>query len=147
MKVYRTFSKLVFALTLMLASIAVNAGDEKPSGTIKITETEVMALIGGSKGTGTLNFDGAEHEFKASGASVGASVGVQKIHITGEVYHLSDVADLAGIYFQMEAGVTLVKGVSGMWLKNKKGVTLHLKSSDDGAALVLGSGGLKIAME
>lgn len=147
MKVYKRFSELVFALTLMLVSIAVNAGDEKPAGTIKITETEVMALIGGSKGAGTLNFGGAEHEFIASGASVGASVGVQEMNITGEVYYLSDVADLAGVYFQVEVGATLVKGVSGMWLKNKKGVTLHLKSNDDGAALVLGSGGLRIAMK
>lgn len=147
MKVFNTFSKLALALTLTLASIAVNAADERPSGTIKITETEVMAVIGGSKGTGTLKLDGTEYEFKISGASVGASVGVQKLHITGEVYHLSDVVDLAGVYFQVEAGVSLLQGASGMWLQNEKGVTLHLKSGDDGVALVLGSGGLKIAME
>ena len=147
MKTFKMLSKLLIALILVLAAGVVNASDQKPSGTIKIISTEVMALIGGSKGEGTLTINGAEHSFKISGASVGASVGVQKLHISGEVYHLSDVADFAGVYFQMEAGITLVKGTTGMWLKNKKGVTLHLKTSNEGVALQLGSGGLKIAMK
>jgi hypothetical protein len=147
MSAFKMFSKLLVVMILVLAAGVVNASDEKPSGTIKIVSTEVMALIGGSKGEGTLTFDGAEHNFKISGASVGASVGVQKLHISGEVYHLSDIADFAGVYFQVEAGITLVKGTTGMWLKNKKGVTLHLKTSNEGVALQLGSGGLKIAMK
>lgn len=134
-------------MILVLAAGVINASDEKPSGTINIVSTEVMALIGGSKGEGTLTFNGAEHKFKLSGASVGASVGVQKLHIDGEVYHLSDVADFAGVYFQVEAGATLVKGTTGMWLKNKQGVTLRLKTSNEGVAIQLGSGGLKIVMK
>ena len=147
MKAFKMLSKYLVAMILVLAVGVVNAEDEKPSGTIKIVSTEVMALIGGSKGEGTLAFNGAEHKFKISGASVGASVGVQKFHISGEVYHLSDVSAFAGVYFQEEAGITLVKGTTGMWLKNKQGVTLHLKTSNEGVALQLGSGGLKIAMK
>lgn len=33
-----------------------------------------------------------------------------------------------------------------MWLKNKKGVTLHLKSKNEGVALELGSGALNISL-
>lgn len=147
MNTYKALSKLFLALTLMLAVGFVNASDVKPSGTIKIISTEVMALIGGSKGEGTLTINGAEHSFKISGASVGASVGVQKLHISGDVYDLSDVADFAGVYFQVEAGITLVKGATGMWLKNRQGVTMNLKTSNEGVALQLGSGGLKIVMK
>ena len=147
MKSFKMLSKLLIALILVLAAGVVNASDQKPSGTIKIISTEVMALIGGSKGEGTLVINGAEHNFKISGASVGASVGVQKLHISGEVYNLSDVADFAGVYFQVEAGITLVEGATGMWLKNRQGVTLNLKTSNEGVALQLGSGGLNIAMK
>ena len=82
MKTFKMLSKLLIALILVLAAGVVNALDQKPSGTIKIISTEVMALIGGSKGEGTLVINGAEHSFKISGASVGASVGVQKLHIS-----------------------------------------------------------------
>lgn len=146
MKTYKTLSKYFIALTLLLAVSVVNAVDEIPSGTIEINSTQVMVIIGGSKGEGTLTVDGVEHKFKLSGASVGASIGVQKLQISGEVYSLSDVTDFAGIYFQIEAGIALGKGTGGMWLKNKQGVTLHLQASNEGVALQLGSGGLKITL-
>ena len=50
MNTHKALSRLFLTLTLMLAVSFVNASDVKPSGTIKITETEVMALMGGSKG-------------------------------------------------------------------------------------------------
>jgi len=147
MNSFKALSKSLFALTLMLAAVAVNAADEKPSGTVRITETEVMAIIGGSSGHGMLNFNGAEHKFKASGASVSASVGVEKLELTGEVYHLADLANFPGVYVQLKAGATLGTGATGMWLGNDKGVTLHLVSSNEGVALEFGSGGLEISME
>ena len=52
---------------------------------------------------------------------------------------------MAGTYFDAEAGITLAKGKGGMWLKNSKGVSLHLKSADDtGLALSIGVEGFNI---
>jgi len=146
MYIFKPVSRLVFALILMLAAVAVNASEEKPSGTLSFEEEEIMAIIGGSSGQGTLEFNGKEHLFKVSGVSVGASIGVHKLKVTGEVYHLAQVEDFSGMYLEFEAGATFVEGGTGMWLKNDKDVILHLKSENEGVALELGSGGLNISV-
>jgi hypothetical protein len=146
MYIFKPVSRLVFALILMFAAVAVNASDEKPSGTLKFEEEQIMAIIGGSSGQGTLEFEGKEHLFKVSGASVGASIGVHKLEVTGDVYHLANVEDFSGMYLEFEAGATFVEGASGMWLKNNSGVILHLKSENEGVALELGTGGLSISV-
>ena len=120
--------------------------DEAASGTLKIDETQVMFIVGGDLGSGTLNFQGKTHTFKTGGLKLGG-IGVHKVHLTGDVYKLDNVADFAGTYFVAEAGITVVKGVGGFWFKNSKGVTLHLKASAEGVALAVGVEGLKITMK
>jgi hypothetical protein len=146
MNIVKIVSRLVMVTVLMTAAFAASASDEKPSGTLKFEEEEIMAIIGGSSGQGTLEFNGKEHLFKVSGVSVGASIGVHKLEVSGEVFHLTDVADFSGMYLQFEAGATFVEGGTGMWLKNDKDVILHLKSENEGVALELGSGGLNISV-
>ena len=119
--------------------------DEAASATLKIDETQIMFIVGGDLGEGTLNFQGKSYEFKTGGLKLGG-IGVHKVHLTGDVYKLNNVADFAGTYFVAEAGITVVKGVGGFWFKNDKGVTLHMKSSAEGLALSIGVEGLKITM-
>ena len=120
--------------------------DEMASGTLKIDETQVMFIVGGDLGSGTLNFQGKSHSFKTGGLKLGG-IGIHKVHLTGDVYKLNNVADFAGTYFVAEAGITVVKGAGGFWFKNSKGVTLHLKASAEGVALAFGVEGLKISMK
>jgi hypothetical protein len=143
MKKY-AFLCLIFAV-MFLASNNVVAGDKVPSGTVVIDETQVMVIIGGSKGGGTLLFGDKSYNFETGGFKLGV-VGIQNIHVTGKVYDLNDVKDFPGTYVEFEADATLVKGSSGMWMKNSNGVTLHLKSNNDGVALSVGVTGLKITM-
>ena len=86
--------------------------DEMASATLKIDETQVMFIVGGDLGSGTLNFQGRSYKFKTGGLKLGG-FGAHKIHLTGDVYKLNNVADFAGTYFVAEAGVTAVKGVGG----------------------------------
>jgi len=147
MKTQNRLSKLLITLTLLFSTSILCAEDAKPVGSIEIDESQVMALIGGTMGGGILTFDGASHKFNTGGLLLGASVGVQDIKVSGDVYHLTDVKDFPGVYFELEAGVTVVEGATGMWLKNKAGVTLHLTSSNEGLALQIGTEGLKISMK
>ena len=140
----RTICWLI-TLAMLVAGSNALAEEIKPSGKLVIDETQVMALIGGSMGGGTLLLDDDSYSFKTGGLKLGG-VGIQKIHVTGDVYHLNKVKDFAGTYVELEAGATLTKGVGGLWLKNSKGVTLHLKSKGAGLALSLSAGGLKITM-
>ncbi len=135
---------LIVAL-VFLAGNNLIAGDKEPSGTVVIDETQVMVIIGGSSGGGTLTCDDNSYSFKTGGLKLGI-VSIQNVHLTGNVYDLNDVKDFPGTYLQLEASASLVEGSGGLWMKNSNGVTLNLKSSNDGVALNLGATGLKITM-
>ena len=140
----RTLSVLLSTLALLLVGTWASAEDVKPSGTLTLKETEVGFLLGGDWGKGSLTFGGAEHAFKMKGAKVGG-IGVTVAHVSGDVYKLTKVDDFYGVYFKAEAGITGVEGREGSWVKNDKGVTLHLRSDSKGLALSIGVEGLKIS--
>ena len=146
MKLYQTtryIGVLLSTLAILLIGNYAAAEDVKPSGTLTLKETEVGLLLGGDWGKGTLTFDG-EHAFKMTGAKVGG-VGVTVAEVSGDVYGLSKVEDFYGTYFKAEAGITGVKGREGSWVKNSKGVSLHLVAKSEGLALSIGVEGLKIS--
>ena len=142
--VVRSLPAFLATVALLVVGTFAIAEDMQPSGTLTLKETEVGLLLGGDWGKGTLNFDGADHPFKITGAKVGG-IGVAVAEVSGSVYKLNNVDDFYGTYFKAEAGITGVKGREGSWVKNSKGVTLHLKSDSQGLALSIGVEGLKIS--
>jgi hypothetical protein len=145
----RLLKRVVWLLVVpMLLSVKLTLAEEKtPSGTIVIDETQIMWIVGGDIGGGTLNYQGKSYKFKTDGLKLGG-FGVNKVKLTGDVYDLKNVADFAGVYGVAEAGVTLGNASKGDFvMKNDKGVVLHLKAAAQGIALDLGVEGLKIRME
>jgi len=137
---------LLLVPLLLSAKIALSE-DKTPSGTILIDETQVMWIVGGDIGGGTLNFQGESYKFKTDGLKLGG-FGIHKVKLTGDVYNLENVEDFAGVYGVAEAGVTLGNASKGdTVMKNDKGVILHLKSAAQGIALDLGVEGMKVTME
>ena len=119
---------------------------EAPSGTIHLESTQVMAILGGAWGHGTLGYNGKTYKFKASGMGAGG-VGIHTISATGNVYYLKDIADFPGKYSDLRAGITVGKGVGGYYVSNDKGVVLELNTHAEGVALSIGVDGLTIQME
>ena len=148
MNSYRKFVWAMFVIPLLLFGNAFAADEKAPSGTVVIDETQVMVIVGGDLGGGTLLLGDNSYSFKTGGLKIGG-LGIHKIHLVGDVYDLKDVADFPGVYFVAQAGVTLGDaGKQGLWLKNSKGVTLYLKSSKaEGMALSVGVEGFKITMK
>ena len=148
MNIYRKFVWVMLVVPLLLTGNAIAADDKTPSGTLVIDETQVMLLLGGDMGGGTLLFGDNSYSFKTGGIKIGG-LGVHKVHMVGEVYDLNDIADFPGVYFVAEAGATLGdSGTAAIWLKNSKGVSLHMKTSEaKGIALSVGVEGLKITMK
>lgn len=140
---------VVVALAAMLIGGLAWAGDAKqPVGKVSIQEKELGFIIGGSKGSGMLSFEGKEYPFKLKGLSVGANVGVSKMSAAGEVYAMSAVSEFPGTYTKLDASVALGGGVGGLRLKNENGVILVLHSRTQGVDLNLGSmSGMKVTME
>lgn len=145
MKARKNITLCLFSALLALTAPLTLGHDESPSGTVVIDETQVMLLVGGDSGKGTLvrHNDGDVRHFKVDGVKLGG-IGIHKKHITGTVYHMQKEKDFEGTYFLAEAGITVVEGKSGMWLQNNAGVTMHLVSGNEGVALSLGIEGLKV---
>jgi hypothetical protein len=141
----RRLTSCIATAALMLAGGLSIAADEEPTGTVTIKETEVGLLIGGDWGHGTLDFNGAKSMFHLGGVKLGG-LGVTVSEVSGDVYGLKDIKDFPGVYFKAEAGATAVKGGTGVWVKNTKGVSIHLKANSKGLALSIGVEGMSIGM-
>jgi hypothetical protein len=148
MKNLKTITLLTAIVAVLFVVTTGHSEEKTPSGTIIIDETQVMWMVGGDIGGGTLEFQGQSHKFKMDGLKLGG-FGVHKVKLDGDVWDLKDVADFSGVYAAAEAGVTLGDAGKGdFWLKNDKGVSLRLKSPDSkGIALDLGVEGIDIRLK
>jgi hypothetical protein len=129
-------------------SSAATAKAKTLSGNIVIDETQIMWIVGGDIGGGTLQFQGQSHAFKIDGMKLGG-FGMHKVKLTGDVWDLNDIADFAGVYAEAEVGVTLGDAGKGdFWLVNDKDVKLRLKSpKSEGIALAIGVEGADIRLK
>lgn len=120
---------------------------QTPDATVDIDEVQIGYLVMGTLGGGTLHYQGNDYRFKIGGLGAGG-VGADKLKASGEVYGLKDPADFAGEYLDARAGLAAtVKGGGNLWLKNGKGVHMHLKSHLEGLALTLGADALTVKMD
>lgn len=145
---HRILLSLVMAGVLLFVVSASKADDKVPYpvGEVTIEAKQVAAGVGYSWGDGTMKFEGKEYKFSIKGINV-AAVGFAKIDAVGDVYNLKTAADLAGKYAAVSAGLSLAKGVSGLTMRNDKGVVINLRSVQQGVQLNLGVDGFSIVMK
>ena len=134
------------ALFFMVMALGSNAVADMPSGKITIESRSIAAGVGITWGDGKLSFKGKTYPFSIDGLTL-VDFGISKASAAGEVYNLTDSAQLAGTYVAAEAGITLGGGVGGMVLRNQNGVILQLHSVSRGAKLQLGTSGLVIKLK
>ena len=129
------------------AAPAVAAGSI-PSGYVWLSGGTVALGIGYTWGHGTLynSKDQKQYKFKLSGVSV-ADVGGAGISAEGEVYNLTNPADLSGNYSAYTAGMTVGEGGSIAYLKNEKGVVITLHSQTGGLRFNLAASGVKVTLQ
>jgi len=118
----------------------------EPSGTIHLSEWEFMAIIEGDFGHGTLAYNDKIYKFKLTGMGA-LGYGVQKLSGVGHVYHLKNIADFPGKYSELRGGLTVAKGLGGLYIHNDNGVTIELRTHAEGVALSVGVSGITIEME
>jgi hypothetical protein len=149
---------LSLVATVLTSTVTVAAGSDSsappvaegsiPSGYVWLSGGVVAVGIGYSWGHGTLynSKDQKEYKFKISGVSV-ADVGGAGITAEGEVYNLSNPADLSGNYSAVTAGVTIIEGGSVAYLKNDKGVVIKLHSQTGGLRFNLSANGMHVTLQ
>jgi hypothetical protein len=119
-----------------------------PSGYVWFSGGTVALGIGYTWGHGTLynSKDQKQYKFKLSGVSV-ADVGGAGISAEGEVYNLTNPADLSGNYSAYTAGMTIGEGGSIAYLKNEKGVVITLHSQTGGLRVNVAASGVKVTLQ
>ncbi|MFM8798388.1 MAG: hypothetical protein ACKODT_05465 [Fluviibacter sp.] len=143
----KLFALLVLSIGFLSAATYAADAPKVPAGTVNITETQFALIVGGSRGSGVLNYQGKAYPFKISGMSVGANVGVSKVSLAGEVYDMADPSKFSGTFTKLESSITLGGGVGGTILKNQNGVIMRLTSTSEGVQLNLSSSGVTVKLD
>jgi hypothetical protein len=146
----------LFAVVLVSSGVVAAEGNSSapisdgavPAGYVWFSGGSVAIGVGYTWGHGTLynSKDQKQYKFKLSGVSI-ADVGGAGITAEGEVYNLSNPADLSGNYSAVTAGVTIGAGGSVAYLKNDNtGVVIKLHSQTGGLRFNLSANGVHIAL-
>jgi lipid-binding SYLF domain-containing protein len=133
----------VAATALLFANVASAAAD----GTINLTLYKAGFIVGGSGGSGTLTFKGKQYPVDIGGVSLGATIGVSKAELIGEVHNLKQPSDIEGTYAAVQAGVAVAGGGKVAELKNSKGVVLKVKGAQVGLELALDLSGMQVSLK
>ncbi len=123
---------------------AEDSKEHAPSAKVTIHATRLAVGVGYTWGNGILKYKGKEYKFKVSGLSA-VGLGLSRLTAKGEVYDLEDRDDFPGKYFDVQGGVTFLKGSEGLVIKNTKSVVINLKAEQKGVELQLGNEGLSIS--
>ena len=153
----RTLILSLFAAVLVSSAVVAAEGGSSapsavaegaiPSGYVWLSGGSVAIGIGYTWGHGTLynSKDQKQYKFTLSGVSV-ADVGGAGITAEGEVYNLTNPADLSGNYTAVTAGLTIGAGGSVAYLKNDNGVVITLHSQTGGLRFNLSADGMHITL-
>jgi hypothetical protein len=145
MRTKRILLSLAMAAFLLLAvTPGVAQGPYYAVGSVSIDMMSVAAGVGASWGSGVLKFKGQSHLFKIDGLSVG-NVGVSSITAVGNVYNMTSIAQFAGNYAAVGAGITLAGGVAGLKMQNQSGVIINLYAVQQGVQLNIGPQGFTVS--
>jgi hypothetical protein len=146
---YRGLKAVLLAAIIAAASSYAEAQTASaPPAAARVSISQVqLALVGSAAvGGGTLRFKGRNYPFTINGLGVGG-LGVSKLEATGEVYQLTRISDLDGVYGQVRVGWALANQGNGrLYLENDKGVVLRLRTKRQGLMLAVGADAVRIQL-
>lgn len=135
------------AALVLLGAASIACAQPKPSATIALDIFKAGFIVGGSGGSGTLTYQGKRYPLSIGGVSLGATIGVTKAELMGEVYNLKSVSDITGTYTAAQAGFAVAGGNKVADLRNAKGVQIKVRGKQVGLALEADLAGLRIELE
>ena len=143
----RRVCAMATAALVMLGAAASVLAQPKADATIGFDIFKAGFIVGGSGGSGTLTYKGKTHPLAIGGVSLGATIGITKAELVGEVYNLKNVADIAGTYTATQAGFAVAGGNKVADLRNAKGVQIKVRGKQVGLALEADLSGLQIDLK
>ncbi|CFX23319.1 conserved exported protein of unknown function [Candidatus Filomicrobium marinum] len=143
--------KILWAMrTLLIAIIAfvsLPSASYADSGTVRLTIYKAGWIIGGSGGSGTLNFHGRRYALSVGGLDYGLVFGGSKTVLRGRVRNIDRPSDIAGVYGAAGAGLAVGHGARAIVLTNQKGAVLELTGRQVGLLVNADLSGLAITLD
>jgi hypothetical protein len=133
---------IAFAVTIGMAGVGHADG-----GRVSLTIYKAGWVIGGSGGSGTLEFRGRRYGLSAGGLDYGLVFGGSRTVLRGRVSNIRRPSDVAGVYGAAGAGLALGTGARAIVLTNQKGAVLELTGRQVGLLANLDLSGLAITLD
>ena len=130
------------ALTGVVLSSAARADE----GFVQLTIYKAGWVIGGSGGSGVLDFRGRRYPLSTGGLDYGFVFGGSKTVLRGRVSNIFRPSDVAGVYGAAGAGIAVGRGARAIVLTNQKGAVLELAGHQVGLMANADLSGLAITM-
>ncbi len=135
------------ALLALVAFSASTSASHADSGYVSLTIYKAGWIIGGSGGSGTLEFRGQTYGLTTGGLDYGLVFGGSKTALRGRVSNIDRPSDVAGVYGAAGAGLALGRGARAIVLTNQKGAVLELSGEQVGLMANLDLSGLAITLD
>ena len=129
-----------------VAALSVTSAAKADSGTISFNVVKAGFVVGGSAGSGTLNFQGKRYPISIGGLSYGFTFGASDTHFRGTVTHIRRPGDVAGVYAAAGGGAAAVRGAQAIVLQNANGATLTLTGRSAGLIVAADLNGMAIGL-
>lgn len=143
MKTKSAFSAALLALAVALGAASSARADE---GFVTLTIYKAGWIIGGSGGSGVLQFRGRTYRLSTGGLDYGLVFGGSKTVLRGRVHNIWRPSDVAGVYGAAGAGLAIGAGARAIVLTNQKGAVLELTGHQVGLMANADLSGLAITM-
>jgi lipid-binding SYLF domain-containing protein len=134
---------LAFAAFAGVTLSSVARADE---GFVRLTIYKAGWVIGGSGGSGVLDFRGRRYPLSTGGLDYGFVFGGSKTVLRGRVSNIFRPSDVAGVYGAAGAGIAVGRGARAIVLTNQKGAVLELSGQQVGLMANADLSGLAITM-
>jgi lipid-binding SYLF domain-containing protein len=115
-------------------------------GSIRFNVVKAGFVIGGSAGSGTMNFHGRHYPLVIGGVSYGFTFGASATDFVGAVSNIRSPYDVNGVYAAAGAGAAVGVGGGAIVLTNQNGAVLTLSGFQAGLIVAADLNGLVISV-
>ena len=129
-----------------LTGVAMSSAAHADEGFVQLTIYKAGWVIGGSGGSGVLDFRGRRYPLSTGGLDYGFVFGGSKTVLRGRVSNIFRPSDVAGVYGAAGAGIAVGRGARAIVLTNQKGAVLELSGQQVGLMANADLSGLAITM-
>ena len=143
----RISSAIRTALIALVAFVGLSTASLADSGSVTLTIYKGGWIIGGSGGSGILNFHGRYYPLSTGGLDYGLVFGGSKTVLRGRVSNIWRPSDVAGVYAAAGAGLAVGTGARAIVLTNQKGAVLELTGWQVGLLANVDLSGLAITLK